>query len=256
MARLWQGSRARETEEQLARLEAEIAELKPSLGARLSALEAAAAAHSSPMPPPRRGFLTWMGDEAPKLVAAVVLLIITYWIKDSVDLALRRQQLQLETTKGMESHLESMAKPNAAQPDIDRAALLLAAYGQASIIPLVNELREKGARAQAAEGALGLVALSDPEDLCKVLPGVLANRTGLFGWESHLRVIRLLGGSGCSRAKDDLRRYQMHLENVRAGKDDSSFFELISDKPAPDALDQLHRALTKTLEQLGRTPSS
>jgi len=73
MARLWQRSRARETEGQLARLEAEIAQLKPSLSARLSALEAAAAAANTRPTPPRRGFFSWMGDEAPKLAGAVWL---------------------------------------------------------------------------------------------------------------------------------------------------------------------------------------
>jgi hypothetical protein len=156
----------------------------------------------------------------------------------------------------MESHLESMAKPGATQDEIERGALLLAAYGQASIIPLVNEFRYGGLRAPAAERALGLVALSDPEDLCKILPRVLTNRTGQFAWDTHLRVIRLLGGSGCTGATDELRRYQVHLENARAGKDDPSFYELVADKPPPDALDQLHQTLTKTFEKLSRSRSS
>src|SRR6266404_4163634 len=97
------------TDKRLARLEAEIEALKLSLAERLDNLEAASEGRDN-TPKSRIGKLfAWMGDEGPKLIVAVVLLVMGYWIKDSVDLAIKRQQLQLDSTKQMQSQLEIMA---------------------------------------------------------------------------------------------------------------------------------------------------
>jgi hypothetical protein len=160
----------------------------------------ATTAHANAKSLPAR-FLSWMGDEGPKLIGAAVLLIISYWIKDSVDLAIKRQQLQLDVTKEMKTYLEVMADSASNADQIERAAVLLAAYGQPAAVPLLNEVRHGGLRATAAESALSFVGLGDPEDVCQLLQRALSNRTQQFGWEAHLRVIRLLGGTGCRGAR-------------------------------------------------------
>jgi hypothetical protein len=233
-----------DTEDRLDRLEREMAGLRPSLADRLAKLEATAAAAKPGSPRTRRArFLAWMGAEAPKLVAAVGVLLITYWIKDSVDLALKRQTLQLAYTKEMQAHLEKMADPAADRDAIERAAVLLAAYGESAILPLLNETRYEGLRATGAEGGLRFLALTDPEGLCRILPRVLVNRTRQFGWRSHLRVIRILGESGCARARPELERYRAAVQAARAG----GSFERVADEPKPDELDQLQKALDRAL---------
>ncbi|HEX6737544.1 MAG TPA: hypothetical protein VF310_04710, partial [Vicinamibacteria bacterium] len=232
-----------DAEARLNQLENEVAALKPSLAERLARLEAAAAQKPSTPKTPGGRLMAWMGAEAPKLLAAVVLLVITYWIKDSVDLALKRQQLQLAYTKEMQAHLEKMADPTSDREQIERAALLLAAYREFAITPLLNETRYEGLRANGAEAGLRFVALTEPEALCRILPRVLANRTRQFGWRSHLRVIRLLGESGCTAARPELERYRESVRTAGAG----GTFELASDAPKPDELEQLQKALDHAL---------
>lgn len=234
-------------DERLARIEAELEQLKPSLAQRLAALEQASA---KPDAHARRSFLAWMGEEGPKLLAAIILLAITWGIKDSVDQALARQELQLSYTKEMQAQLEKMSDPGASNADIERAALLLAAYGNASIIPLLNELRHGDLRANGAEAGLRYIALVDPQGLCRVLPRVLANRTRQFGWNTHLRVIRLIGESGCAHAREDLRRYREALHAAGSQAASAAFFERLADVPKPDERDQLDKALERSLRLL------
>jgi len=238
-----------EIRDRLDHIESEIGQLKPSLTERLARLEAAAAA--APKPPPKgRGarLLAWMGAEAPKFLAAVVLLVVTYWIKDSVDLAIKKQQLQLAYSKEMQTHLEHMAAANADRDTIERSAMLLAAYGEPAIIPLLNEARNDGLRGAAAESGLRFLALTDPEAVCRVLTRALQNRSRLFGWQGHLRIVRSLGDSGCSGARPVLERYRDALRAAAAG----GAADLFADEPKADGLQQLQQEVERSLQRLAR----
>lgn len=234
-------------DERLANVEAQLEQLKPSLSARITALEEASTARVVEPRSAGARFLAWMGSEAPKLVAAAVMLFLTWGIKDSVDQAVSRQQLQLSFTKEMQAQLEKMADPNASKTDIERAALLMAAYGEPAVLPLLDELRYGDLRANGAEAGLRYLALVDPQGLCRVLPRVLTNRTRQFGWNTHLRVIRLIGESGCKDAGADLRRYRDALQGARDEAASAAFFERVADSPKADQVEQLDQALRRSL---------
>lgn len=240
-----------EIRDRLDHIEGEIGQLKPSLTERLARLEAAAAAapRAAPAKGPGARLLAWMGAEAPKLLAAVVLLVIGYWIKDSVDLAIKRQQLQLAYSKEMQAHLEHMAEANADRDKIERSAMLLAAYGEPAIIPLLNEARNDGLRGTAAESGLRFLALTDPDAVCRVLSRVLQNRSRLFGWQGHLRIVRSLGDSGCTGARPELERYRDALRAVAGGAPP----DLFADEPKADGLQQLQQEVERALERLARS---
>jgi hypothetical protein len=237
----------------LGRLEAEVAALKPSLAERLEKLEQAnAAVTEDGLKPWWQRLLGWLGDEGPKFVTAVVLLVLGYWIKDSVDEAIKHQQLQLDFTKQMQSQLEILGDPASDKEKLERAATLVATYGAPAILPLLNELRYEGLRASAAERGLALLALSDPDALCRVLPRVLTNRTGQFTWSTHLRVIRLIGESGCTKAAAGLAEYLTQVRTARTGASTTPYFDLVVDRPTPDQFDQLESALNRSLLIINR----
>lgn len=239
-------------EARVAQIELEVSQLKPSLMERITKLEGMFTKTGSTSDSILVRFLGWMGVEAPKFLAAAVLLGMTWWIKDSVDAAISRQQLQLSFTKEMQSQLEKMADPKANDKEIERAALLIAAYGGPGIAPLLNETRYGDLRANGAEAGLRYLALVDPESLCRVLPRVLDNHTRQFGWNSHLRVIRLLGESGCTRAQPQLSRYLEAVNVARVGKIKAPYYDLIADEPKPDEFDQLDKALKRSIGLLAK----
>ena len=119
-------------------------------------------------------------------------------------------------------------------------------------MPLLNEVRHGGLRATAAESGLSFVALGDTEAVCPILLRALSNETQQFGWEAHLRVVRLIGGSGCPGAKKVLLRYQVVVNEARQNPANARYFTYIADQPAPDQLDQLQAALKRALEQVAR----
>jgi hypothetical protein len=233
------------TDRRLSQIEDQLRELSAKLGG------ASAEPPAAPKTPPSR-FWRFMGDEGPKLIGALVLLAITYWIKDSVDLAIKQQQLQLDVTKEMKGYLETMAESGSDNAQIERAAVLVADYGPRSIVPLLNEVRHGGLRATAAESGLSFVALGDTEAVCQILLRALSNETQQFGWEAHLRVIRLVGGSGCPGAKKVLRGYQDAVNEAQQNPANPRYFTYIADQPGPDQLDQLQAALKRALEQVAR----
>src|SRR2546427_601708 len=160
------------SEERIARLEAELERLRPTLHERLERLEAAVA-----RPPAKRlaRFLAWMGPELPKFLAAAVLLLIAYWVKDSVDLAVKQQQLQLSYAKEMKGELEAMAKAKADVTDVERAAVLVSAFGQPAVLPLLNELRYGGNRALGAEAGLRSLAFMHPGAVCDAVERAMSS---------------------------------------------------------------------------------
>ena len=153
-------------EERLARLEAEYESLKPSLHQRLERLEKVFEK------PPRKGFarlIAWMGPALPQLIGSAVILVLAFWVKDSVDLAIKQQQLHLSFVAEMKEQLEAMAKEDATLAEIERAAVLVAVFGQPAIMPLMNELRYGGNRAIGAETGLRSLAFMNQDAVCELM---------------------------------------------------------------------------------------
>ena len=194
-------------------------------------------------------FVKWMGPALPSLLGTIVMLVLGYWVKDSVDIALKRQQMQLSFAKEMQAQLDTMSKPESDISTAERAAVLLSTFGEPAITPLLNEMRYGGNRSIAAEAGLRALALTDADGLCRVLPNVLTSRSQQFGWETHLRVIRLLGAANCVNTKPVLVAYQRSIRDAREGKS-KEYFELIADSPKDDQLNQVSGALERTIKIL------
>jgi hypothetical protein len=234
-------------EDRLQRVEAQLDRLTPSVHERLEHLEQAgraAAAPKAPTPPPPslggraaavgKRLVGWMGAELPKFLAAAVLLVFGWGIKDSVDLSIKQRQLDLSYAKEMQSLLYKMSEKNAEKEQLEATMVVLSSYGEASLPSLINELRYTGSRADAAAVGLASLALTHPAAVCEALPRVLANRSRQFEWQAHQKVIRVLGDNNCTKAAAQLQNYRTIVDAAVRGNA-AEFVEFVKAPPLAPA---------------------
>ncbi len=188
-----------------------------ALQGRVAELERAAA-----RPAPERGawarFLAYMGSALPQLFTGLVVLLVGYGLKDSVDLALRQQQLQLSFVTAMKAGLEEMAREQAPLSAVQQAATVLAAFGRPAILPLINELRGGGNRTVGAEAGLAALALTEPAEVCRLLQRSLHRSAQLFNNQGYGAAVRSLGAAGCAEARELLRAHLQRAEQTLAAQ--------------------------------------
>jgi hypothetical protein len=255
-------------EDRLQHVESQVDQLAPSLSERLSRLEATARASlpSGTAPPAPRTllgrlnsgfgrFVSWAGGELPKFLSAAVLLAFGWGIKDSVDLSIKQRQLDLSYAKEMQGLLQKMAEPQAQAAQLFSTAVVLATFGEASLPPLLSELRYTGLRADAALSGLEWLTLTHPEALCSTLPRVLENRARQFDLQAHERVLRLLAVARCSSAVPQLQQYRRLVDEAARDRP-SALTELLREPPLAPAEDypRLLGTVNETLHLLGDSP--
>jgi hypothetical protein len=184
-----------------------------------------------PKPWPAR-LLGWMGAEAPKLIASIVVLVLGFWIKDSVDLAIKQRQLDLSYTKEMLGLLQKLTE----EQDLDKlnnSAVVLASFGEPALPALLMELRGTDLHALAAKRGLEAMAVREPQTLCRVLPPLLLKRNQHYDIGAHRTLVTLIGDNGCGKALPQLRRYRDLVNAAVAGKPDDLRQRIGGDIAAP-----------------------
>lgn len=156
--------------------------------------------------------LGWMGSEAPKLLASIVVLVLGFWIKDSVDLAIKQRQLDLSYAKEMLGLLQGFTQEQDDQKLRD-AAVVLASFGEPALPALLMALRQDDLHGIAAVRGLEALALRQPELLCRILPPLLLKPNRHYDLRGHGVMVDLIGDNGCVKALPPLRHYR---ELVRA----------------------------------------
>lgn len=194
--------------------------------------------------------LGWMGAEAPKLLASVVVLVLGFWIKDSVDLAIKQRQLDLSYTKEMLGLLQKLTE----EDDLDKLkndAVVLASFGEAALPALLMELRRPDLHAVAATRGLEAMAVREPETLCRVLPPLLLKRNQHYDITAHRTLLGLVGDNGCAKALPQLRRYRDLVTAAVAGKPEALRQRIGGDIPAPaEAYPRLRQAVDDAIANL------
>lgn len=232
--------------------------------ALLERLVIAAGAPAPPLVPPQPApprpwparFAAWMGAELPKLLAAAVLLVLGFALKDSVDLAIKQRQLDLSYTKEMQGLLQQLygqgheAGRAPTEAELRSAAILLAAYGEPALPGLLSVLRGSGIDALAAAEGLNALALREPTLVCAALPRVLGLRRQ-YEWQAHELAVQMIGQHGCRAARVTLARYLTLVDSAAAGRP-QGYEALVRVPPAAPAEDypRLQRTLKQALEQL------
>ena len=169
-----------------------------------------------PRPWPAR-LLGWMGAEAPKLIASIVVLVLGFWIKDSVDLAIKQRQLDLSYAKEMLAVLQKLTEEEDLAK-LKNGAVVLASFGEPALPALLTELRRSDVHALAAVRGLEAMAVREPETLCRVLPPLLLKRNQHYDITAHRALLALVGDNGCTKALPQLRRYRELAAAAQAGR--------------------------------------
>ena len=191
-----------------------------------------------------------MGAEAPKLIASIVILVLGFWIKDSVDLAIKQRQLDLSYTKEMLGLLQKLTE----EEDVGKLknhAVVLASFGEPALPALLMELRRADLHAVAAQHGLEAMAVREPELLCRLLPPLLLKRNLHYDIGAHRTLVELIGDNGCRKALPQLRRYRDLVDAAVAGRPDALRQRIGGDIPAPaEAYPRLKKAVDEALANL------
>src|SRR4030095_12593964 len=88
------------------------------------------------------GVRDWLQTPGP-YIGGLVVLLVGFWIKDSVTLALQREQLNLAYAQQMRDLVKDFDE-SSTPTDADRNAIGLAMFGKYAIVPLLERLESGG----------------------------------------------------------------------------------------------------------------
>jgi hypothetical protein len=186
------------------------------------------------------------------LIPSIVILIATYKIKDSVDMALQERQLQLQNVQAMTSLETALQDSNIDPAKATNNAVQLAAFGRYSIPFFINVL-EVGLQTQtnAAEQGLRMVSRSEPEDVCRALVKVASNHTGLYRWTTHLTALKLLGEASCKSDEGVVSDYAKQASSLAV------YQKWVAPTPKPEQseFDRIISQATETQSRLESVPT-
>ena len=154
----------------------------------------------------------WLQTLAP-YVAGLVVLMVGFWIKDSVTLALQREQLDLQYVQQMRDLIKAFDEAGS-QTAADANAVGLAMYGKHAIIPLVERLEGGDVAPLAAERGLRLIGSEDPVAACPRFVKVIDDPSRRYKWQTHKTMIKVIGQSSCIDALPDLKSYRAELSSL------------------------------------------
>jgi hypothetical protein len=194
-----------------------------------------------------KGVLTWILDVLKTLLPSIVLAILGFALKDTVDQALREREIQLAAVKEMETLVPDLQKTDLVRADAQAKAAQLAAYGRYSVPFFVNILEVGNQNAAVgAEDGLRMVARSEPEVVCAALQTVIQNRTGLYRWQTHLSALEVLGQASCTKACRDVASFHEQMSSV------DNYQKWASSPPMPTEYDKVSKQASDTFAQLNR----
>ena len=180
-----------------------------ALDARLKALE-----EGLKQLRPRSSLRDWIQTLGPYL-SGLIILIVGFWLKDSVSLAFQREQLDLSYVKDVRELIENFDKATE-QSSADANAIALAMYGRFAIVPLIERLESGDVAKIAAERGLRLVGANQPAAACPRFAQLLDDPAHRFTWQTHKTIIRLMGVSECVESIGVLETYVVTLDKVSA----------------------------------------
>lgn len=214
------------------RLRLDLKQTRQLLLQRIEKLEADTKPVGEPKPLIGR-FFAWMGPALPTLIVSVAVLVLGYGIKDSVDLAIRQQQLQLSYVKEMQPLLEKLGSTGEGEIGAagkEQIAILIAGFGEPAVMPLANELRYNGNRLQSGKSGLRTLALTHREAVCRLMSPVLERTPPWLGWQGHQAVVSTLAAAECVDAMLLLEDHSRAIRRYREG-DKAAISTMVNDQP-------------------------
>jgi hypothetical protein len=163
---------------------------------------------------PRSALRDWLQAFGPYL-SGVAVVIIGFMLKDSVTLAMQREQLDLAYVKDVRDLIEDFDAAKE-QPAADANAVALAMYGRFAIVPLIERLQGGDVAHLAAERGLQLVGANDPAQACPRFTKLLDDPAHRYTWQTHKSLVRLIGKSECISSVAALERYAASVNQAAA----------------------------------------
>jgi hypothetical protein len=142
-------------------------------------------------------------------------VLLGFFLKDSVDLALHREQLNLDYVKEMRDLIHDFDTASSQEAAIANA-VGLSMFGSRAITPLVERLEEGDVAQIAAERGLRLIGADDSRLACPKFIAILDDRGRRFKWQTQKTVIRVIGQSSCTAAIGDLAAFLAELDTLAA----------------------------------------
>lgn len=162
----------------------------------------------------KRDWVDILGALTPFL-SAILVAFLAYSLKDSVDQALAKEELHINSVSEMKDMLVTLRKADVTREEASAAALTLAAFGRYAIPSLMITLGEADeVRAPAAEQGLEAVAASEPEAVCARLQTTIAERNARYDYMTHLAALRLIGLIPCPAAKSAVVAYRNDVDQL------------------------------------------
>ena len=163
----------------------------------------------------KRDWVDVLGAFTPFL-SAILVAYLAYGLKDSVDQAMAREELHINSVSEMKDLLVTLRKAEVTKEEASAAALTLAAFGHYAIPSLMITLEEADdVRAPAAEQGLEAIAGSEPGPVCTKLQATIAERNGRHHYMTHLAALRLIGIIPCPAAAPALVAYKTDVDGAR-----------------------------------------
>ena len=142
-----------------------------------------------------------------KIVVPILMMVFAFILVDSVENALKKESLEVESASAINELLNKL-HGEVGQFEANAAALTLAAYGKAAIIPLIGTIEYGSPQAEAAaHRAIFMIGLDHPQQVTETLSGILAKRHRQFHVRVHQHAIVLLGAIAHKDAKKALLDY-------------------------------------------------
>jgi len=170
--------------------------------------------HSPDQPePPKPQGRDWL-ERLEKLSSVfwpVITLLITLFVTDRIENALKERELHLENVKDMQQLMQQMDKADSGTAM--SCALALGAHGRYAVAPMIQVLQTGVPEHRpAAMAGLRAAAAIEHDFVCQQLTGVIRNRTHLYQVEVHESAAQLLGDLDCQKAIQPLREYIARLD--------------------------------------------
>lgn len=226
-----------------------------ALEGRVASLEAAS--KKTPAPAAKKGawdIATLVMPLVSSLASGIALALVAYWLTGNIELALKRDQLQLAQVKEMQALIATLSSDKLDAESALPTALTLAAFGKPAVPPLLALMTERfdEVRGPAAESALRAIGLASRDAVCEPMVTLARARAGRLAWPVQATVIRLVGDVRCDKATASLKALDQRLASADLAALKADF----APEPAFDkaSVRELRNAIEGTLRSLEVSP--
>jgi len=242
---------AASVEERLAKVESDIASMMVVLALRQAPAEPKAESDGKDVWDKAGILIQLVGP----IVAGLVIWYVGFAVKDSVDIALHRQEVEISSASEMQALIGKLLEPDVGEADARATALALAAFGLPAANILIFELQTGNAGARVgAQSGLGLLVRAHPEPVCEMFRWVIDEGRRYYGWPAHQAVIELIGQGRCLQARPALLQFQALVPDS-SPETVARFAAGIAADPPPSVsgVDELRATIDTSLAALGGT---